>query len=79
MWSDTKQTATTNEPKPKQQQNPTWYNLSCLLQTYCHVNTKDTLSVNWQFLEIYGLTNHGMVWRKDVNQWLESEFRIFKS
>ena len=38
-----------------------WYKLSCLLQIYCHL-----MSVSWQFLETYGITNYCSGWRKGV-------------
>ena len=34
-----------------------WYSLSCLLKTYCYLNTNEKLSVRWQFLEPYGVTS----------------------
>ena len=41
-----------------------------MLQTYCSLSIieKQTkkLSVNWQSLETYGVTNYGSGWRKDV-------------
>ena len=49
-----------------------WHNLSCLLQTYCHLSIIEKLFVSWQFLETYGVINYGSGWRKDVvNQRLE--------
>ena len=38
-----------------------WYNWSCLLQIYCCLNTKEKVSVGWQFSETCGSG-----WRKDV-------------
>ena len=43
-----------------------WYNLSCLLQTYCHLITSEELSVGWQFSKICGLISRGSGWKKDV-------------
>ena len=43
----------------------TWYNLSCLLQTYCHLSTNEKLSVSWHFLQ--GL------WCNQLWQLLEKE------
>jgi len=40
-----------------------WCNLSCLLQTYCHLNTNEKLSVSWQFLETGGVISYGSGWR----------------
>ena len=64
----------------------TWYNLSCLLQTCCHLSTNETLSVSWQllfyiyiffFILAYGLISYGSGWRKDVeNPCLEFETRF---
>ena len=47
----------------------TWCNLSCPLQTYCHLITNEKLYASWQFSETYGIINYGTGWRKDkVNQ-----------
>ena len=63
-----------------------WYNLSYLLQTYCHISTTTTnnnkwhqqqLSFGWQFFETCMWRNQfDRGWRKDVvNQCLEFVFR----
>ena len=45
-----------------------WYNLSCLLQTYCRLSIMEKLFVS----ETYGVISYGSAWRKDVlNQCLE--------
>ena len=47
-------------------------NLSCLLQTYCHLSIIEKLYVSRQFSETCGVINCGSGWRKDVvNQCLE--------
>ena len=52
--------------------NNVWYNLSCLLQTYCHLSIIKKLFISWQFFETYGVINNGSGWRKDfVSQCLE--------
>ena len=49
-----------------------WYNLSCLLESYLHLNTNEKLSVSWQVVETCGVKNYGSGWRKDVvKQYLE--------
>ena len=52
-----------------------WYNLSWLLQSCCHLNAKEELSVTSKLSETYSVTNQGSGWRRDVvNQW--SEFQL---
>ena len=64
-----------------------WYNLSCLLQTYCRWKltvcyklyklTAEKLLVSWQFFETYGVINCGSGWRNDiVNQCLEFDSNL---
>ena len=43
-----------------------WYNLSCLLQTYCRLSIIEKLFVSWQFFETYGVIRYGSGWRQDV-------------
>ena len=49
-----------------------WYNLSCLLQIYCHMSDIQKLFISWHFWGTCGVINNGCGWRKDVvNQCLE--------
>jgi len=62
-------------------ETPNQYNLSCLLQTYCHLSTNEKLfRVSRRFSDIYGVINYGRGWRKDaVNQCLEFDTDTDKS
>ena len=49
-----------------------WYNLSCLLQTYCCLSIIEKLRYLTVFWDLWCVINYGSGWRKDVvNQWLE--------
>ena len=49
-----------------------WSNLSCLLETYCHLGIIEKLFVSWQFFKTCDIINYGSGWRKDViNQCLQ--------
>ena len=49
-----------------------WYNLNCLLQTYCNLSPNEKLSVSWQFWETFVVLSYDSGWRTGVvNQYLE--------
>ena len=39
---------------------------SCLLQTHCHLVTKEKPSASWQLFDTYRVINYGSGWREDV-------------
>ena len=37
-----------------------WYDVSCLLQTHCHLSTKEKLSMSWEFSDTYWAIQAGL-------------------
>ena len=52
-------------------------NLSCLLQTYCHLSIIQKLFVSLQFFKTHGVISYGSGWKKDVvNQCLQFAYSV---